>query len=96
MIPTRQLKSRETSRDLSAELIGSVDDMLAGRAEAMHHLAMLTVLEARQKTELSQQQLANILHISKRSLQDIANLREQHKHLFVAMQRTDVIIDVLV
>ena len=66
----KELKLREASRDLGAELLESVDDMLAGRASATHKIAVPSALEARQKTGLSQQQFANILHISKRTLQE--------------------------
>jgi putative transcriptional regulator len=100
-LSSKDIKAREASRDLAAELLESVDDMLAGRSAATHHVAIPPVLEARQKTGLSQQQFANILHISKRTLQEWEQGRRQPSGaaqalIRIAMQRPDIIAEVLV
>ena len=98
----QELKVREASRNLGAELLESVDDMLAGRATVTHKIAVPIVLEARQKTGLSQQQFANILHISKRTLQEWEQGRRQpsgagaaQSLISIALKRPDVIAEVL-
>ena len=96
----QELKTREASRHLAAELLESVDDMLANRAAATHQVAIPTALEARQKTGLSQQQFANILHISKRTLQEWEQGRRQPSGaaqalISIALKRPDIIAEVL-
>lgn len=96
----QELKIREASRNLGAELLESVDDMLAGRAAVTHQIPIPVALEARQKTGLSQQQFANILHISKRTLQEWEQGRRQPSGaaqalIMIAMKRPDIIAEVL-
>lgn len=99
-LSAKELKAREASRDIGAELLASVDDMLAGRSGASHQVVVPAVLEARQKTGLSQQQFANVLHISKRTLQEWEQGRRQPSGaaqtlIQIALMRPDVIMEVM-
>lgn len=58
------------------------------------------VIEARHKVGLSQQQFANVLHISKRTLQDWEQGRRQPSGaaqtlIRIALSRPDVIMEVM-
>ena len=54
----------------AADLLQSVREMKADVRARETKVNISDVIEARHKTGLSQQQFANILHISKRTLQD--------------------------
>ncbi len=96
----KDLEARDAKRDLGAELLEAVDDMLAGRAAAQTKVAVPAALEARHKTGLSQQQFANALHISKRTLQEWEQGRREpsgaaQSLIRIALARPEVIAEVL-
>ena len=68
-----ELEVYEAKRDLAAELLQSVREMKAGKAEVVLSLAV----EARQRTGLSQSQFAALLGVSVRTLQGWEQGRKQ-------------------
>ena len=68
-----QLAAYEAKRDLAAELLQSVREMKAGRTRVVSS----PVIEARQKTGLSQSQFAALLGVSVRTLQGWEQGRKQ-------------------
>ncbi len=96
----KEVEARDARRDLGAELLEAVDDMLADRAAARTMVAVPEVLEARHRTGLSQQEFAKVLHISKRTLQEWEQGRRQpsgaaQSLIRIALQRPEVIAEVL-
>jgi len=68
-----QLVAYEAKRDLAAELLQSVREMKAGQTRVVSS----PVIEARQKTGLSQSQFAALLGVSVRTLQGWEQGRKQ-------------------
>jgi putative transcriptional regulator len=68
-----QLAAYEAKRDLAAELLQSVREMKAGQTRVVAS----PVIEARQKTGLSQSQFAALLGVSVRTLQGWEQGRKQ-------------------
>lgn len=68
-----QLAAYEAKRDLAAELLHSVREMKAGQTRVVFS----PVIEARQKTGLSQSQFAALLGVSVRTLQGWEQGRKQ-------------------
>ncbi len=68
-----QLAAYETKRDLAAELLQSVREMKSGQTRVVSS----PVIEARQKTGLSQSQFAALLGVSVRTLQGWEQGRKQ-------------------
>ena len=68
-----ELAAYEAKRDLAAELLRSVREMKAGQV----HVVSSTVIEARNKTGLSQSQFAALLGVSVRTLQGWEQGRKQ-------------------
>ena len=68
-----QLAAYEAKRDLAAELLQSVREMKAGRTRVVSS----PVIDARQKTGLSQSQFAALLGVSVRTLQGWEQGRKQ-------------------
>ena len=65
------------------KLLESVREMKAGKAGHVHRVPVSPITEARTRTGLSQQQSAEVLGVSTRTLQEWeqgrdANLRAQH------------------
>lgn len=73
----RALRKRDKTRDLGAELLESVREMKAGRAGHVHRVAMSAVTEARTRAGFSQQQFADLLGVSSRTLQEWEQGRRQ-------------------
>ncbi len=70
-----ELLARDAERDLNAELVEAIDDLKAGRLGRVSVVRDGNVLEspvtkARLATRLSQARFADLLGISKRTLQD--------------------------
>jgi len=85
----------------TADLLQSVREMKADVRARETKVNISDVIEARHKTGLSQQQFANILHISKRTLQDWEQGRREpsgaaQSLIRIALSRPDVIAEVLV
>ena len=68
-----QLRAYEAKRDLAAELLESVQQMKAGKTQAVATPAV----EARERTGLSQSQFASLLGVSVRTLQGWEQGRKQ-------------------
>lgn len=68
-----ELAASEAQRDLAADLLQSVREMKAGRL----HVVSSPVIEARQKTGLSQSQFAALMGVSVRTLQGWEQGRKQ-------------------
>ena len=66
----KALRARDAKRDLGQELLQSVREMKAGRRGRTHKIKVSPIVEARNKTELSQAQFARLLGVSVRTLQD--------------------------
>ena len=84
----------------AADLLQSVREMKADVRARETKVNIGDVIEARHKTGLSQQQFANILHISKRTLQDWEQGRRQPSGaaqtlIRIALSRPDVIMEVM-
>ena len=67
---TKELKKRDSKRDLGAELLESVRQMKAGKAAKINQVVILPVVSARMKSGLSQFEFAKLLGVSVRTLQD--------------------------
>jgi len=68
-----ELATYEATRDLAAELLQSVREMKAGRVQVVSS----PVIEARNKTGLSQSQFAALMGVSVRTLQGWEQGRKQ-------------------
>lgn len=66
----KELAAKEATRDLGAELLEAVQNMVAGNAARMTKVAISPVVEARNKVGLSQAAFAELLGVSPRTLQD--------------------------
>lgn len=66
----KQLRARDTKRDIGAELLASVRQMRASEIGAVHKISLSHIVEARLRVGLSQTQFAKILGVSVRTLQD--------------------------
>jgi putative transcriptional regulator len=66
----RALRARDAKRDIGAELLASVREMKAGKTGHVHRVAVSDVTEARTRTGLSQNQFADLLGVSPRTLQE--------------------------
>jgi len=96
----RALRKRDKGRDLGAELLESVREMKAGRAGHVHRVAVSAVTEARMRAGFSQQQFAQLLGVSARTLQEWEQGRRQptgaaRSLLTIAAKRPEVLREVL-
>lgn len=66
----KELRTRDAKRDLGKELLQSVREMRTGRRWRTHKVKVSPIVAARTKAELSQAQLAQLLGVSVRTLQD--------------------------
>lgn len=69
----KELRKRDAQRDLGAELLESVRQMVAGKGR----IVMSPVISARKKSGLSQTEFAKLLGVSVRTLQDWEQGRRQ-------------------
>lgn len=72
-----QLKKFEANLDFSAELLASVEQMVAGNFAKKTIVEVPDVVEARQKTGLTQAGFAALLGVSKRTLQEWEQARSK-------------------
>lgn len=96
----KELLERDAKRDIGAELLDSVREMMADDKAREHQVEVPDAATARAKTGLSQAQFATLLGVSKRTLQDWEQGRREPsgaaKSLIeLAMQRPDVLVEVL-
>jgi len=66
----RALRTRDTRRNLGAELLASVREMKSGKAGRVHRVPVSAIAEARARTGLSRQKFAELLGLSPRTLQE--------------------------
>ena len=66
----KELRARDTKRDLGQELLQSVREMKADHRGRVHKVKVSPIVAARIKAELSQAQFAKLLGVSVRTLQD--------------------------
>lgn len=101
MVPTdKELHERDSKRDLGAELLDSVREMMSDKRSREHRIDVPDAATARQKTGLSQAQFATLLGVSKRTLQDWEQGRREPSGaasslIKLAMERPDVLVEVL-
>lgn len=94
-----ELSVRDAERDLGAELLQSVREMMANERAGEYTVTLTDAATARQKVGLSQAEFAALLGVSKRTLQDWEQGRREPsgaaKSLIeVAMKRPDVLVEV--
>jgi putative transcriptional regulator len=97
----KELKKRDTQRNLGAELLESVRQMKAGRAGKIHQVDVLPVVSVRIKSGLSQIAFAKLLGVSVRTLQDWEQGRRQPSGaaktlIAIAERRPDVLKEIVV
>ena len=73
----KQLRERDSKRDLGAELLQAVRDMKAGKGKVVAQIEVPPVVMARMKSGLSQSEFAGLLGVSVRTLQDWEQGRRQ-------------------
>lgn len=98
---TKDLKKRDSKRDIGAELLESVRQMKAGRAGKIHKVVIYPVVSARMKSGLSQSEFAKLLGVSVRTLQDWEQGRREPSGaaktlIAIAEQRPEILREVAV
>jgi len=94
----KELTAWEKSRDIGAELLQSVKEMKAGKAGRSQRVEISPVADARLKTGMTQAAFANIMGVSKRTLQEWEQGRRKpsgaaHTLLKIASTRPEVLRD---
>jgi putative transcriptional regulator len=69
LMTEKELEAFEATRDIEAEILQGIDDMLANNAAKRTVITETDVALARRKAELTQAQFAKVLGISKRTLE---------------------------
>lgn len=95
----KELEERDAQRDIGAELLESVREMMTDNRAREHSVEMTDAATAREKVGLSQAEFAALPGVSKRTLQDWEQGRREPsgaaKSLIeVAMKRPDVLVEV--
>lgn len=72
-----ELEKYENERDFDAELLASVEEMVAGKFATKTIVEVPEVVEARHKTGLTQAGFADLLGVSKRTLQQWEQARSK-------------------
>ena len=70
ILSDKDLAVYESNRDIEAEILRGFDEMLAGKYAAKHQVVIPDVVAARHKTGLTQTTFAQLLGVSKRTLQE--------------------------
>lgn len=65
----KEIEAFEATRDIEAEILQGIDDMLANNAVRRTVITETDVALARKKSELTQDQFAKILGVSRRTLE---------------------------
>ncbi len=95
----KALMERDSARDVWQETLDAVRDIKAGRVGRVETVDLLPVVEARQKSGLSQSRFAELLGVSVRTLQDWEQGRRKPSKaaislIQIAKQRPDVLHEV--
>ena len=65
----KELEAFEATRDIEAEILLGIDDMLANNAAKRTVITETDIALARRKAQLTQEQFAKLLGVSKRTLE---------------------------
>lgn len=65
----KELEAFEATRDIEAEILQGIDDMLANNAARKTVITETDVALARRKAQLTQEQFAKLLGVSRRTLE---------------------------
>ncbi|MDA3877890.1 MAG: helix-turn-helix domain-containing protein [Halothiobacillus sp.] len=95
----KELIERDLKRDVWQETLDSVKAIKSGKVGAVDTIELPAVVDARQKTGLTQSQFAELLGVSVRTLQDWEQGRRQPSRaaaslITIAKQRPDVLREV--
>ena len=69
LMTEKELEAFEATRDIEAEILQGIDDMLANNATKRTVITETDVALARRKAQLTQEQFAKLLGVSKRTLE---------------------------
>ena len=69
LMTEKELEAFEATRDIEAEILQGIDDMLANNAAKRTVITETDVALARRKAQLTQEQFAKLLDVSKRTLE---------------------------
>jgi putative transcriptional regulator len=94
----KALAKYEAGRNLGDELLAAAREIEAGDAARLHHIKVPEVLEARMRSGLSQQRFADVLGVSRRTLEAWEQGRRKptgaaRSLLTIATRRPDVLKD---
>ena len=97
----KELLERDAKRNLGDELLQSVKQMRAEKVGHTHKVDIPEIVEARNKIGLTQVQFAELLGVSKRTLQEWEQGRKKPSGaasslLKIAIERPDVLQEVLI
>ncbi len=95
----KELLERDAKRNLGDELLQSVKEMRAEKVGYAHKVAISEIIEARNKVGLTQVEFAELLGVSKRTLQEWEQGRKKPSGaasslLRIAIERPDVLQEV--
>lgn len=95
----KELIKRDAKRDIWQETLNAVRDIKAGNTGHVETVELPPVIEARQKSGLSQSRFAELLGVSVRTLQDWEQGRRKPSRaamslIQIAKQRPDVLHEV--
>lgn len=95
----KELIERDSNRDVWQETLDAVRSIKAGKVGHVETVQLLPVVEARQKSGLSQSRFAELLGISVRTLQDWEQGRRKPSRaalslIQIAKQRPDILREV--
>lgn len=69
LMTEKELEAFEATRDIEAEILQGIDDMLANNATKRTVITETDVALARRKAQLTQEQFAKLLGVSRRTLE---------------------------
>ncbi|WP_180000776.1 DNA-binding transcriptional regulator, partial [Acinetobacter sp. YH18001] len=69
LMTEKELEAFEATRDIEAEILQGIDDMLANNAAKRTVITETDVALARRKAQLTQEQFAKLLGVSRRTLE---------------------------
>jgi len=95
----KALAKYEAGRNLGEELLAAAREIKAGKATRVHHINVPEILAARVRSGLSQQRFADVLGVSRRTLEAWEQGRRKptgaaRSLLTIAARRPDVLQEV--
>lgn len=96
----KALTKYEASRNLGAELLAAAREIQSGKAAREHRIKVSDILETRMRCGLSQQKFADVLGVSRRTLEGWEQGRRKPNGaaralLAIAAKRPDVLLELL-